>query len=259
MTNKLPWFRYYSETTYDEKFDYVAEITQLPKMLIIGTWDTLLSLANRSPVRGELRLTEKIWHSTVTLQKVTQLDTVTLTKIIDALFEIEVLSHAKENGHLIIANWGKRQFASDSSAERVRKHREKKRLETLQKQNSNAPDTDTDIDTDIKDSPPPAEKPKRKRKPRDERLDHPAVIAYKKNARLNVPVIMRDDVIDTITDANKWAGIIKEWIGYGFKPTNIKGMLDVYKKGWNFKKDTTPTHRTQTPEEIAETRRYLND
>lgn len=50
--------------------------------------------------------------------------------------------------------WDKKQFKSDSSAERVRKYREKKKKkegngdETLQKRESNAVDTDTDTDTD---------------------------------------------------------------------------------------------------------------
>jgi hypothetical protein len=50
-----------------------------------------------------------------------------------------------------LLNWDKRQFVSDSSTTRVRKHRDKKKQpsnddETLQKRSSNATDTDTDTD-----------------------------------------------------------------------------------------------------------------
>lgn len=58
-----------------------------------------------------------------------------------------------ENWNLL--NWNHRQFLSDSSTDRVRRHRENKALkqdETLQKRPCNghvtAPDTDTDTDTE---------------------------------------------------------------------------------------------------------------
>src|SRR5690606_38792020 len=54
-----------------------------------------------------------------------------------------------------LLNWEKRQFKSDSSAERVARDRAKKKTPsngdvTLQKRRSNALDTDTDTDTDNK-------------------------------------------------------------------------------------------------------------
>jgi hypothetical protein len=122
----------------------------------------LLATANNSPVRGELRLTQDIWCSLETLQERTQLDDVTFHNVINAFNDIEILTTNDEPHHLVVSNWEKRQFESDNVAARVRKHREKKKLETLQKRSGNVPDTDTD--TDIKDSPPQAEKPKRQTK-----------------------------------------------------------------------------------------------
>jgi hypothetical protein len=61
--------------------------------------------------------------------------------------------------HWNLLNWQKRQFASDSSAHRVAKHRAAKKAEenqpsnddvTLQQRKSNALDTDTDTDTEDK-------------------------------------------------------------------------------------------------------------
>ena len=63
--------------------------------------------------------------------------------------------------------WDKRQYVSDSSAERVRRHREKLRNAdvTLQKRPCNAVDTDTDTDTDT-------EKTKTTRAPRFDARAH---------------------------------------------------------------------------------------
>src|SRR5690606_38509119 len=54
---------------------------------------------------------------------------------------------------LNLLNWDKRQFKSDSSAERVAKHRAEKKAKgssdvTLQVTQANALDTDTDTDTE---------------------------------------------------------------------------------------------------------------
>lgn len=79
-----------------------------------------------------------------------------------------------------------------------------------------------------KELPPPT--PKRKKK-RDERLDHPVIIAYREEARLHVPITWRDKVITIIDNPHKWQALIHDWVGLGFNPKNIKGMLDAYKKG----------------------------
>lgn len=72
-------------------------------------------------------------------------------------------------------------------------------------------------------------------KTRDRRLDHPAIVGYKEIARLNVAVIWRDDVINTVTDDPEkvivWRGLVKEWIGHRWNPGNISGMLDAFRNG----------------------------
>ena len=71
-------------------------------------------------------------------------------------------------------------------------------------------------------------KPSRKR---DARLDHPAIIAYRSEARLHVPVNQRDDVIATVTDAELFKQIIHDWVGRGYNPRNITGILESYRSG----------------------------
>lgn len=75
-------------------------------------------------------------------------------------------------------------------------------------------------------------------KSRDERIDHPTIKAYRELAHYQVPVAIRDDVINTIgvapIELGFWCAIIKEWIGRGYNPRNISGMLNVYKqRGFN--------------------------
>ena len=72
-------------------------------------------------------------------------------------------------------------------------------------------------------------KPPRKR---DSRLDHPAIIAYREEAHLHVPINIRDDVVAVVTDADKWQKIVHSWIGKGWNKQNIEGMLQVYRDGW---------------------------
>ena len=75
--------------------------------------------------------------------------------------------------------------------------------------------------------PPPS---KKRTKKRDIRLDHPAMKAYNEIARYWPPFAVRDQVCQ-VKDADKWRGVIREWIGKGWNPRNITGMLDVYKNG----------------------------
>ena len=72
-------------------------------------------------------------------------------------------------------------------------------------------------------------KPLRKR---DTRLDHPAVIAYREEAHLHVPINVREDVVTTVDDAVKWQEIVHSWIAKGWNKQNIEGMLRVYRDGW---------------------------
>jgi len=72
------------------------------------------------------------------------------------------------------------------------------------------------------------------KRPPDERLSHPAITTYRSLAKLTPPEALRDDIISTVgEDAIRWGNIVKQWIGNGWKPGNINGMLDYYKNGGN--------------------------
>ena len=80
--------------------------------------------------------------------------------------------------------------------------------------------------------------PKEKRK-RDERLDHPAIIAYREEAHLHIPINLRDDVVEVVDDAERWQKVIHAWMGKGWNKQNIAGMLEVYNNGWEKKNSIT--------------------
>jgi hypothetical protein len=74
------------------------------------------------------------------------------------------------------------------------------------------------------------------KRPKDERLKHPAIVAYRDIAKLTPPESLRDDVISAIgDDFLRWGNIVKRWIGNGWNPRNINGMLEYYANGGNKK------------------------
>lgn len=84
----------------------------------------------------------------------------------------------------------------------------------------------------------PAPKPARQSKPKpptDPLLAHQAIIAYKDVAHLSVPQAMRQEVAETVgwTDGNDalWRKVIRDWIGHGWNPRNLTGMLEAYRAG----------------------------
>lgn len=87
-------------------------------------------------------------------------------------------------------------------------------------------------------SPPPKKKkgstsPKKKRT-RDHRLDHPALKIYRGLAHLTAPAAVRDDMVRVYEDQGeaRWEWAVKEWIGRGYNPKNVLGMIDVARNGF---------------------------
>jgi len=138
-----PWFRLYAEFAHDPKVQMLSETMQRRYiMLMCLRCSNVLETLQETEIAFYLRITD------------------------EQLAEMKALFIARGfiDQHWNLANWDKRQFASDSSAARVARHRAKKRDTgnadvTLQQRQSNAPDTDTDTDTEEKDLPdrPPSD------------------------------------------------------------------------------------------------------
>ena len=173
---KMPWFRFYSETINDRKIARIAVLTNQPKALVVGVWATVLALANDSPRRGTLMIAQGQWLTLDEIQAETGLDSVTFDNIMAGFMDMGMIHDASPNhkGHLVVTNFHRRNFKSDSSTERVRKYRARNgngssedvaddATETTEEQEGddagalpesssngegNAPDTDTDTETD---------------------------------------------------------------------------------------------------------------
>ena len=125
-----PWFRLYSEFAHDPKIQMLSEAMQrrYVMLLCLRCSETLETL-HETEIAFQLRLDEA------------------------QLLETKQLFISKKfiDENWKILNWDKRQFVSDSSTERVARHRQKKKQasnadETLPKQPSNAIDTEADTD-----------------------------------------------------------------------------------------------------------------
>ncbi len=132
----LPWFRMYAEFATDPKVQSMSETLQRRYTMLLclhcsGEYEELtdeeLSTALRITAQ-ELQETREIFRA---------------KKFLD-----------EENK---IRNWNKRQYKSDDSAERVRKHREAHRVTVVKRPcNGDVTPSDTDTDTDIRVGRPTA-------------------------------------------------------------------------------------------------------
>lgn len=133
-----PWFRMYAEFAHDPKVQMLPEVMQRRYVMLMCM---------------------RCSNALVTLQA----DEIAFHLRIDAaqLEETKALFLAKGfiNEAWELLNWEKRQFSSDTSAQRVAKHRAAKKAAeeaarnghvTLPQQKSNALDTDTDTDSEEK-------------------------------------------------------------------------------------------------------------
>ena len=138
------WFRLYSEFSHDPKVQMMSEAMQRRyiMLLCLRCSNTLVTL-HVTEIAFQLRISD---------------DELAETK---SLFIAKGLIDSDWN----LLNWEKRQFSSDSSKERVAKHRalQKQKQDetcnddvTLQKRRSNGLDTDTDTDTYLSSTSLPA-------------------------------------------------------------------------------------------------------
>ena len=131
-----PWFRMYAEFAHDPKVQMLSEIMQRRYVMIM--------CMRCSNALVTLQEEEIAFHLRITAAELAETKALFVAKgFIDECWDL--------------LNWDKRQFSSDSSAQRVKAHRERKKAAekkagnvdvTLRKREANALDTDTDTDTD---------------------------------------------------------------------------------------------------------------
>lgn len=129
-----PWFRFYAEFSHDPKVQMMSEAMQRRYIMLM-----CLRCSNDLVTLHE---TEIAFHLRITDSELADTKALFVSK-----------GFIDEDWNLL--NWDKRQFKSDSSSERVARHRAHKKEAsnddvTLQKRQRNALDTDTDTDTEKK-------------------------------------------------------------------------------------------------------------
>jgi hypothetical protein len=81
---------------------------------------------------------------------------------------------------------------------------------------------------------PPTPPPKRTQS-RSKTLTPEAVRVFRANAHRYPAKSWYDDVARIVgtaqDDLTRWGSVVKAWVGMGWKPTNVRGMLDCYERG----------------------------
>ncbi len=116
MNRKLPWFRLYSEAVDDDKLRLLAFEDRWHFIALLCCKCQGILDADSAPEITRRRIAVKLGVQLRELEEITR-----------RLSEIGLIQES--DGQLKITNWDARQFASDSSAERVKRHREKQRRE----------------------------------------------------------------------------------------------------------------------------------
>jgi hypothetical protein len=133
------WFRMYDDLLDDPKVQRLDPV-------LFKTWVNLLCLASRN--EGVLPPVDDVAFAL-------RIDTDTLWSRMVELIDKGLIDENADGGTLFPHNWNKRQFLSDNSTERSRKHRGAKTATAVQQECNVAstvaatpPDTDTDTDTE---------------------------------------------------------------------------------------------------------------
>jgi hypothetical protein len=142
------WYRAYEGTVSDPKLHEVALVAEVKRSVAIAVWHTLLESC-ASEQAGQFTIPPR--RIAIILDETTA----TIEKVLAALEEVGLIKKTS------VVHWSDRQFIADTSTERVRKFREKKKAaaesdaqnadnldETFQKRFRNAPYTETETYTE---------------------------------------------------------------------------------------------------------------
>jgi hypothetical protein len=136
------WYRAYAGTVTDEKLIEAAVVADVSRSITIATWHCLLESAATKNNCGSYETSARR-IAAILGESVSQIEA-----LFSAFDEIGLTSDGA------ISSWKKRQFDSDSSTERSRKHRQNKRNgdATLQQHDETPPEAEEDTETDINSS-----------------------------------------------------------------------------------------------------------
>jgi hypothetical protein len=116
----LNWFRFYTEAVADQK---LRRLPPAQRWL----WVAVLTLARQSPEPGRLVIGGNV---AATLQDVSDVAAIPMPDVEAGMAAFEAQGMVAREGDVwVVVNWGKRQYESDNTTERVARWREAKRAE----------------------------------------------------------------------------------------------------------------------------------
>jgi hypothetical protein len=138
------WYRAYAGTIKDDKLAEAAVVAGCSRSVVIATWHAILESAAETAGGGRFDTTSR--RVAAALGEPASV----IEAVFSAMQEIGLVSGSE------IPAWKRRQYESDNSTERSRRHREAARNgnATLQQRCATPPDTETDTDTERKKEEP---------------------------------------------------------------------------------------------------------
>lgn len=133
------WYRRYAGTVSDPKIAEAALVAECSRSIVIATWDMILESAAEGNDGGVFRATPRNVAATLGETQAT------IERVFSALSALGMI----ENG--VVNAWSRRQYQSDSSTERSRKHRALKRengAATEMQRCATPPETEADTDSE---------------------------------------------------------------------------------------------------------------
>lgn len=202
------WYRAYEGTVTDPKLGEVAMVAGCSRSVAIATWHCLLESAASVNEGGRFDHTAR--RIAVILGEPLE----TIQSILDEMEALEMIEGR------VIAAWSRRQYESDSSTERSRKHRERKRSDaatsrngdaTLQQRRATPPETETETDTEVvvvEDAGASAKPPE----------IVPPVDGWKSNLKATADELARIAGVPNVSPAaiDRNEQIVRRWIDDGF-------------------------------------------
>ncbi len=111
-----PWFRFYVETTRDIK---IRQLTPTHRWL----WVAILSAVRESPISGHLMLSQSVAMSELMLSDYGAVRVQDVRSGLRSLQALGLIEKSAQYDCWMVPRWSERQFESDDSTIRTRKHR----------------------------------------------------------------------------------------------------------------------------------------
>lgn len=142
----MDWFRFYGDDINNLKLKRIARAFNKPICEVVGVWACLECLASNSPERGKLLCEDGEPLTLDDIAATLDLDTETTYNWLTAFKNANILDCV--DTAWFDPNWDRRQYASDSSAERMRRYRSnKKQVET-----SPLPESDATVTSPLRNT-----------------------------------------------------------------------------------------------------------